>query len=84
MYDKVARHTAAVWGHRETLRRLDGDTDDCKRPTRPVKADSIVVKMLWTVLCSSHDGVPLNEKRIMANQNWYHFRPLVAVVGQYL
>ena len=35
------------------------DTDDRKRPTRPVEADSIVVKTLGTVLCSSRDGVPL-------------------------
>ena len=31
-------------------------------PIRPVEADSIVVKMLRTVLCSSHDGVPLKRK----------------------
>ena len=33
--------------------------DDPFRPIRPVKADSIGVKTLRTVLCSYHDGVPL-------------------------
>ena len=52
--------TVAVRGHRGTVQRLDGDTDYCKNLTRPVEADSIVVKTLWTVvLGSSCDGVPL-------------------------
>ena len=59
MYGKVACRTEAVRGHRGTVRRLDRDTDDSKKLTRPVEADSIVVKTLWTVLGSSHDGVPL-------------------------
>ena len=62
MYGKVAGHTLAIQGHRGTVRWLDGETDDRKRPTRHVKADSIVVKTLWTVLCSSRDGVPLKLK----------------------
>ena len=45
------------------VKQLDGDTDDCNRPTRPVKADSKVVKTLGTVLCSSRDGVPLKLKK---------------------
>ena len=63
MYSKVARRTVAVRGHRGTEQRLYGDTDDHKRPTRPVEADSIVVKTLGTVLCSSRDGVPLKLKK---------------------
>ena len=59
MYGKVSRRTVAVKGHRGTVWRLNGDTDDRKRPTPPVEADSIVVKTLGTVLCSSRDGVPL-------------------------
>ena len=63
MYSKVTPRTVAVQGHRGTVLRLEGDTDDCKRPTGPVEADSIVVKtlwtVLWTVLCSSRDGVSL-------------------------
>ena len=43
MYGKVARHTVAVRGHRGTVQRLDGDTDDRKNLTRPVEADSTVV-----------------------------------------
>ena len=39
------------------------DTDDHKRPTQPVEADPIDVKTLWTVLCSSHDCVPLKWKK---------------------
>ena len=35
---------------------LYADTDDRNRPTRPVEADSIVVKMLWTVLYPSSDS----------------------------
>jgi len=63
MYGKVARHTVAVLGNRGTVQQLDRDTDDCNRPTRPVEADSKVVKTLWTVLCSSRDGVTLKLKK---------------------
>ena len=42
MYGKVARCTVAVRGHRGTVQRLDGDTDDRKNLTRPVEADSTV------------------------------------------
>ena len=59
MYGKVAGRTVAVRGHHGTGQQLHADTDDCKRPIRPIEADPIVVKTLWTVLCSSHDGVPL-------------------------
>jgi len=62
MYGKVARSTVAVRGHRGTVQQLDGDTNDRKRPTGPVEADSTVVKTLWTVLGSSLDGVPLKLK----------------------
>jgi len=91
IYSKVARRTVAVRGHHGTIRRLDRDTDDRKNLTRPVKADSIVVKTLWPVLCSSHDGVPLKWKnengrpdRLKISIDWYHFRTLLPVVGQYL
>ena len=91
MYGKVVCHTVAVQGHRGTAQRLAGDTDDRKRPTRPVEAGSIVVKMLGTLLGSSRDGVPLKLKkengrpgRLKLSIDWYHFRPLLAVVGQYL
>ena len=63
MYSKVAGRTVAVQGHRGTVQRLDGDTDDRKNLTRPVKADSTVVKTLWTVLGSSRDGAPLKLKK---------------------
>ena len=63
MYGKVACRTVAVRGNRGTVQQLDRDTDDCNRPTRPVEADSNVVKMLGTVLCSSSDGVPLKLKK---------------------
>ena len=63
MYGKVARRTVAVRGHRGTVQQLDGDTNDRKNLTRPVKADSIVVKTLRIVLCSSSDGVPLKLKK---------------------
>ena len=56
-YGKVAHRTAAVQGHRGTVLQLNGDRDDRKNLTQPVEADSIVVKMLWTVLGSSR--VPL-------------------------
>ena len=59
MYGKVPRHKVAVRGHSGTVRWLDGDTDDRKKLTRPVEADTIVVKTLWTVLGSSCYGVPL-------------------------
>ena len=39
------------------------DTDNRKRPSRPVDANSIVVKTLRMVLCSSRDGVPLKLKK---------------------
>ena len=68
MYGKVPRHTVAVRGHRGTVQRLYGDIDDRKRPIRPVEADSIVVKTLGIVFCSSRDGVPLKCKRKMADQ----------------
>ena len=75
-----------------TVQQLYGDTDDRKNRTRPVEADSIVVKTLCTVLGSFHDGVPLKLKRKMADQavlnylsiGTYHFRPLLAADGQYL
>ena len=63
MYGKVTRRTVAVSGNRGTVQQLDEDTDDCNRPTQPVEADSKVVKTLGTVLCSSHDGVPLKLKK---------------------
>ena len=63
MYGKVARRTVAVQGNRGTIQLLDGDTDDCNRPTQPVEADSKVVKMMRTVFCSSRDGVPLKLKK---------------------
>jgi len=65
MYGKVAPCTVAVRGHRGTVGRLDGDTDYRSNLTRPVEADSIVVKALWTVLGSSHDGVPLKWFKII-------------------
>ena len=68
MYGKVARRTVAVRGNHGTIQELGRDTDDCNRPTRPVEADSKVVKTLGTVLCSSRDGVPLKLKRKMADQ----------------
>ena len=46
-----------------TIQQLYGDTDDRKNRTRPVEADSTVVKMLRMVLCSSRDGVPLKLKK---------------------
>jgi len=63
MHGKVPRRTVAVRGHHGTVQWLDGDTDDCKKLIQPVEADSIVVKTLWTVLCSSRDGVPLKLKK---------------------
>ena len=63
MYGKAACRTVAVPGHRGTVQQLDGDTDDRKNLTRPVEADSTVVKTLETVLCSSRDGVPLKLKK---------------------
>ena len=63
MYGKVAHRTVAVRGHSGTVQQLDGDTDDRKRLTRPVDANSIVVKTLKMVLCSSRDGVPLKLKK---------------------
>jgi len=70
---------------------LYADTDDRKRPTRPVEADSTVVKTLGTVLGSSLDGVPLKLKKENGRPgsfkipiDWYHFRPLLAADGQYL
>ncbi len=59
MYGKVARRTVAVRGHHGTVQQLYKDTDDRKNKSRPVEADPTVVKTLRTVLCSSHDGVPL-------------------------
>ena len=61
MYGKVARRTVAVRGDRGTVQQLYADTDDRKNHTRPVEADPTVVKTLGTVLCSSRDGVPLND-----------------------
>ena len=70
---------------------LYADTDDRKRPTRPVDANSIVVKTLRIILCSSCDGVPLKLKKengqpgiLKLSIDWYHFRRLLPVVGQYL
>ena len=63
MYGKVTRRTVAVQGYRGTVQQLDGDTYDHKNLTRPVEADSTVVKTLGTVLCSSRDGVPLKLKK---------------------
>ena len=62
------------------------DTDDRKRPTRPVDANSIVVKTLRMVLCSSRDGVPLKLKKDNGRPGIlnYQSQPLLAVVGQYL
>ena len=67
------------------------DTDDNILPIQPVKADSIVVKMLWTVLYSSCDGVPLKLKKENGRPtrpgslklciDWYHFRLLLTVVA---
>ena len=55
--------------------------DDPFRPIRPVKADSIVVKTLRMVLCSSHDGIPFKLKKengrpysLKLYIDWYHFR----------
>ena len=63
------------------------DTDDRKRPTRPVEADSIVVKTLRTVLYSFRDGVSLKLKKkngrpdsLKISIDWYHFQPLSPVV----
>ena len=91
MYGKVACRTVAVRGHRGTVQQLYGDTDDRKNRTRPVEADSTVVKTLGTVLCSSRDGVPLKLKKENGRTgsfkipiDWYHFRPLLAADGQYL
>jgi len=91
MYGKVARRTVAVGGHRGTVQQLYGDTDDHKNLTRPVEADSTVVKTLGTVLCSSRDGVPLKLKKENGRPcsfkipiDWYHFRPLLAADGKYL
>ena len=91
MNSKVARRTVAVRGNRGTVQQLDGDTDDFNRPNRPVQADSKVVKTLWTVLCSSHDGVPFKLKKENGRPgsfklliDWYHFWPLLAANGQYL
>jgi len=91
MYGKVARRTVALQGHRGTIQRLYGDTDDRKNCTRPVEADSTVVKTLGTVLCSSRDGVPLKLKKENGRLgsfklpiDWYHFRQLLAANGQYL
>ena len=63
MYGKVVRRTVAVRGHRGTVQQLYRDTDDRKNRTRPVEADSTVVKTLGTILCSSRDGVPLKLKK---------------------
>ena len=70
---------------------LYADTDDCKNKSRPVEADPTVEKTLGTVLCSSRDGVPLKFKKENGRPgsfkipiDWYHFRPLLPVVGQYL
>ena len=68
------------------------DTDDHILNIRPVEADSIVVKTLRTVLCSSRNGVLLKFIKkengrlgsLELSIDWYHFRPLLAVVGQYL
>ena len=91
MYGKAACCTVAKGGHRGTIQRLDGDTDDRKNLTRPVETDSTVVKTLWTVLCSSHNGIPLKLKKEKGQPasfklpiDWYHFRPLLAADGQYL
>jgi len=91
MFSKVARRIVAERWTPGTVHQLYTDTDDHKRPTRPVVANPIVVKMMWTVLCSSCDGVPLKWKKengrtgsLKLSVDWYHFRPLLAVVGQYL
>jgi hypothetical protein len=91
MYSKVARRTVAVRGHRGTVQQLYGDTDNRKNRTRPVEADSTVVKTLGTVLCSSRDGVPIKLKKKNGRPgsfkipiDWYHFRPLIPADGQYL
>ena len=70
---------------------LYADTDDRKRPTRPVNADSIVVKTLRMVLCSSCDGVPLKWKKendrpgsFKISIDWYHFRPLLVWIINYI
>ena len=39
------------------------DTDNQIRPIRPVEANSKVVKMVRTDLCSSHDDIPLKWKK---------------------
>ena len=82
--DKIG---SAIWFYDS----LYTDTDDRKRPTRPVDANSIVVKTLRMVLRSSRDGVPLKLKKKNGRPdsfkipiNWYHFRPLLAADGQYL
>ena len=46
MYGKVACRAVAVRGHHGTVQQLDGDTNDRKNLTRPVEADSTVVKTL--------------------------------------
>ena len=52
---------------------------------------SIVVKTMRTIVCSSHDGLPLKLKKenrqpdsLKLSIKWCQFRPLLAVVGQYL
>ena len=88
MYGKGACHTVAVRWTCGTVLRLYSNTDDRILTIPPVEAGQIVVKTLRTVLCSYHDGVPLKWKKepgsLKISIDWYHFRPLLAVVGQYL
>jgi len=86
MYGKGAHRTVAVRWTRGTVLRLNANKDDRILPIRPVEADPFVVKTLRTVLCSSHDGVPLKWKKengrpgsLKIYIDWDHFRPLLAV-----
>ena len=62
MYRQSRSPYSSCTGTPGTVQQLYGDTDDRKNSTRPVEADSTVVKTLGTVLCSSRDGVPLKLK----------------------
>ena len=88
---KIYLKALAVWWTHGTVLWLYADTDNHILPIRPVEADPTVVKTLGTVLCSSRDGVPLKWKKengrpgsLKISIDWYHFWPLLAVIGQYL
>ena len=63
MYGKRAHCTVAVWWTHGTVLPLYADTDNSILPIQPVQADSIVVKMLRMIICSSCDGVPFKMKK---------------------